>query len=407
MTRRRTSGQEETLAGVPGVVIVGGSLAGLQTAEALRGEGWTRPITVVDSRDVPFHDRPPMSKDYLAGTVDSERLLLRDTERLDGLDVTWELGRTAVKVDVHRHAVTLDDGRDLAYGDLVVATGVSPIVPPSMDVPAAHSLRRIEDADRLRGHLHPGAALIVIGAGFIGLEVAATFRKAGARVDVVETSPTPLYRQAGPRVGDAVRRLHEEQGVAFHLGRKAVSVAQTDERVSVTLDDGTVLTGDALLVAVGSVPGTGWLDGSGLNTEDGLLTDERLRAGPAIHAVGDVARWPHPLARRTVRTEHWTNAIEQAKYVAKQIAGTSDGAPFAGLPYFWSDQFDRRIQAHGFIDAEAELEVIDGDLDSRSFAAVYVADGRATAVIGMNKPRQVLAGRRRVVADLAKQEVSS
>jgi 3-phenylpropionate/trans-cinnamate dioxygenase ferredoxin reductase component len=394
-----------------GIVVVGGSLAGLNTTESLRSRGWTGPITVVDGHRAPHHDRPPMSKGYLSGQLSAERLLLRNRERLDGLDVAWELGNPATGLDVAARVLGLDDGRELRYDQLVVATGVTPVLPRAMDVPAAHTLRNLDDADRLRAHAHRGARLIVVGAGFIGLEVAATFRGAGAAVEVVEALPTPLYRQVGPVVGQVVLALHERNGVRFHLGRRASTVQQQGTTVTVTLDDGTALCGDALLVAVGSAPATGWLAGSGLQVDGGLVVDARLAAAPGVHAVGDVTRWPHPLAGRLIRVEHWTNAIEQGKYVAGRIAGGGGAEPFAALPYFWSDQYDRRIQAHGFVDPGGELEVIDGDPDAGTFAALCRSGGRATAVIGMNSPRQVLAGRRKVIADLwadlSKQEVPS
>ncbi|WP_214102610.1 NAD(P)/FAD-dependent oxidoreductase [Acrocarpospora catenulata] len=386
------------------VVIVGGSLAGLHTAEALRGENWTGPIVVVDADDEPRFDRPPMSKEYLAGTVPDQKLLLRDRARLDGLGATWLLGQAVTAVEPARRVVRLADGRELAYADLVIATGVSPILPRALAVPSAHLLRRKADADRLRQHLRPDRSLIVIGAGFIGLEVAATFRAAGARVDVVEALATPLLRQVGPQVGGALRRIHERAGVVFHLGRQATSVTEQGDGVAVTLDDGARLTADALLVAVGSVPGTAFLEGSGLEVADGVVADGHLQVAPYVHAAGDVVRWPHPLAGRSVRIEHWMTAIEQAKYVAKRIAGTGGDEPFAALPYFWSDQYDRKLQVHGFPSADAHLELLDGDLDADRFAAVYLVDGRATAVVAVNHPRQVLAGRRRVLAELALQE---
>ncbi|WP_433365544.1 NAD(P)/FAD-dependent oxidoreductase [Streptosporangium sp. CA-115845] len=390
-----------------GVVVVGGSLAGLQTAECLRAENWTGPIVVVDADDEPRFDRPPMSKQYLAGTVEDDRLLLRDRERLDGLGVEWVLGQAVTSVEPARRVVRIANGRELTYSELVIATGVSPVLPSVLAAPSAHVLRTKADADRLRAHLRPGGSLIIIGAGFIGLEVAATFRKVGARVEIVEALQTPLQRQVGPLVGGALQRIHQRAGVVFHLGREATAVREQDNGVAVTLDDGTVLDADALLVAVGSTPGTAFLAGSGLTVDDGVVADAHLKVAPHVHAVGDVVRWPHPLVGRSVRVEHWTTAIEQAKYVAKRIAGTGGDEPFAALPYFWSDQYDRKIQAHGFPSADARVEVIDGDLDADRFAVMYLVDGRATAVVAVNHPRQVLAGRRRVLTELTLQEASS
>jgi NADPH-dependent 2,4-dienoyl-CoA reductase/sulfur reductase-like enzyme len=394
-------------AGDDGVVIVGGALAGLHTAEALRAANWTRPIVVVDAEDEPRFDRPPMSKGYLAGTVADHAMLLRDRERLDGLGLTWVLGQAVTAVEPARRVVRLANGRELPYSELVIATGVSPVLPRALSVPSAHILRTKADADRLRRHLRPGRSLIVIGAGFIGLEVAATFRTAGARVEIVEALATPLQRQLGPLVGAALQQVHERAGVVFHLGRQATSVRDEGDGVAVTLDDGTRLEADALLVAVGAAPGTALLAGSGLPVDDGVVADAHLRVAPHVHAVGDVVRWPHPLAGRPVRIEHWTTAIEQAKYVARRITGTGGDEPFGALPYFWSDQYDRKLQAHGFPGADAEIEVIDGDLDGDRFAAIYLVGGRATAVVAVNHPRQVLAGRRRVLAEIALQEAQS
>ncbi len=397
-----------------GVVIVGGSLAGLHAAEKLRAEGWTGAVTVIDRDQEPRFDRPPLSKQYLAGAVDAESLMLRDDQRLADLGVDWRFGCEATRLVPDRRLIELTDAEgaaaSIAYDELILATGVSPIIPPSLSIPNVHTLRDKADADRLRAELHPGASLIVIGAGFVGLETAATFRAVGAEVTVVESLDLPLQRQLGPTVGEAIRRLHERHGVVFHLGRQATAVEaveSSDAGVAVTLDDGTVLRGSALLVAVGSVPGTAWLQDSGLVLESGVLADGHLRVGQHIHAIGDVVRWPHPLLNRPVRIEHWSTAIDQAAYVAKRIAGTGGDAPFDGLPYFWSDQYDKKIQAHGFPDPSAEIEVLDGDLDGDRFAVVYVVDGRAIAVVAVNHPKQVLAGRRRVLAELALQEATS
>jgi NADPH-dependent 2,4-dienoyl-CoA reductase/sulfur reductase-like enzyme len=252
----------------------------------------------------------------------------------------------------------------------------------------------------------PGVRLAVIGAGFIGLEVAATFRAAGAEVDVVEVEQTPLARQLGPVVGRAIQAMHTSRGVRFHLGTRATAVRQDGAECRVELSDGSVIGADVLLVAVGSVPAVGWLRGSGLDLDNGIACDGHLLAAPDVFAVGDVARWPHPLAGRPVRIEHWTNAIEQAVHVARRIANP-DGEieQFATVPYFWSDHYGSRIQAYGFPGAADEVEVFAGDLDSGKFAALYRSvgyhgAGRLTAAVGIASPRQVLAGRRQVVAEL-------
>lgn len=390
------------------VVIVGGSLGGLHTAEALRGRGWTGAITVVDTEPEPRYDRPPLSKQYLSAEATADEKLLRAPEDLASLGLDWRLGERAVGLHSAEHRLDLADGSTLGYDKLVIATGVSPVWPASLRVPAALTLRTRDDAARLRARLAPGVRLVVIGAGFIGLEVAATFRAAGAEVDVVETEQAPLTRQMGHEVGRAVQRLHESNGVRFHLSTRAAAAVRNDDGCRVELSDGNLLDADVLLVAIGSAPAADWLADSGLTLDNGIVCDEHLAAAPDIFAVGDVTRWPHPMTGRTARIEHWTNAVEQAAHVARRITDPDGNhAPFGTLPYFWSDHYGSRIQAHGFPSGEDELELVDGALDGGRFAALYRRDGRVTGVVGLDNPRQVLAGRRRVVADLTTQEALS
>jgi NADPH-dependent 2,4-dienoyl-CoA reductase/sulfur reductase-like enzyme len=390
------------------VVIVGGSLGGLHTAEALRSQGWTGAVTVVDTEPEPRYDRPPLSKQYLSAGPATDEKLLRTPQDLASLGLDWRLGERAVRLRPAEHRIDLAGGGTLGYDKLVIATGVSPVWPPALRIPAALTLRTRDDAARLRARLTPGVRLAVVGAGFIGLEVAATFRAAGAEVDVIETEQAPLARQLGLEVGRAVQRLHESHGVRFHLGTRAASAVRTGDGCRVGLSDGGRLDADVLLVAIGSVPAVDWLADSGLTLENGIVCDAQLAAAPDVFAVGDVARWPHPMTGRTTRVEHWTNAVEQAAHVARRITGP-DGAhaPFGTVPYFWSDHYGSRVQAHGFVNGDDELEVFDGELDSGRFAALYRRDGRITGVVGLDNPRQVLAGRRRVVAGLTAEEALS
>jgi NADPH-dependent 2,4-dienoyl-CoA reductase/sulfur reductase-like enzyme len=382
------------------VLIVGSSLAGLHTAEALRSQGYDGAITMVDAEPEPRYDRPPLSKEYLSGRTDGAPLL-RAPEALAALDADWYLGEPAVSLNPRSREIGLAGGRTLRYDKLVIATGVSPVWPAALRIDSAVTLRTRQDADRLRARMTPGVRLAVIGAGFIGLEVAATFRAAGAEVDVVEAEQAPLARQLGPVVGRAIQAMHASRGVRFHLGTRATAVRQDGAGCLAELSDGSVIGADVLLVAVGSVPAVGWLRGSGLDLDNGIACDGHLLAAPDVFAVGDVARWPHPLAGRPVRIEHWTNAIEQAAHVARRIT-EPDGEiePFATVPYFWSDQYGSKIQAYGFPGAADEVEVFAGDLDSGKFAALYRSDGRLTAAVGIGSPRQVLAGRRQVVTEL-------
>jgi len=385
------------------VLIVGSSLGGLHTAEALRSQGYDGAITMVDAEPEPRYDRPPLSKEYLSSQNASEPLgpLLRAPEALAALDADWCLGERAVSLNPRSREIGLAGGRTLRYDKLVIATGVSPVWPAALQIDGAVTLRTRQDADRLRARMAPGVRLAVIGAGFIGLEVAATFRAAGAEVDVVEVEQAPLARQLGPVVGRAIQAMHASRGVRFHLGTRATAVRQAGAECVVELSDGSIIGADVLLVAVGSVPAVGWLRGSGLDLDNGIACDGHLLAAPDVFAVGDIARWPHPLAGRPVRIEHWTNAIEQAAHVARRITDPDgETGPFATVPYFWSDQYGSKIQAYGFPGAADEVEVFAGDLDGGKFAALYRSAGRLTAAVGIGSPRQVLAGRRQVVAEL-------
>jgi NADPH-dependent 2,4-dienoyl-CoA reductase/sulfur reductase-like enzyme len=390
----------------PDVLIIGSSLAGLHTAEALRKRGYDGAITMVDAEAEPRYDRPPLSKEYLAqgnadGTPPAKGELLRGPEELAALGVNWHFGDAAASLNPRSREVGLASGLTLGYDKLVIATGVAPVWPAALRVPCALTLRTRRDADRLRERLAPGVRLAVIGAGFIGLEVAATFRTAGAEVDVVEAEQAPLTRQLGPVVGGAVQAAHVAHGVRFHLGTRAAAVREDGAGCLVELADGTEIAADVLLVAVGSVPAVGWLRGSGLDLDNGVACDGHLLAAPDVYAVGDVARWPHPLAGHPVRIEHWTNAIEQAVHVAKRITDPDSASqPFAGLPYFWSDQYGKKLQAYGFPGPADDMDVVDGDLASGKFAALYRSGGRLTAAVGIGSPRQVLAARRQVVAEL-------
>jgi NADPH-dependent 2,4-dienoyl-CoA reductase/sulfur reductase-like enzyme len=396
------------------VLIVGSSLAGLRTAEALRSQGYDGAITMVDAEPEPRYDRPPLSKEYLsrgnpsADPADGGQVgrgpLLRAPEALAALGADWYLGESAVSLNPRSREIGLASGGTLGYDKLVIATGVTPVWPAALQIASAMTLRTRQDADRLRALMASGVRLAVIGAGFIGLEVAATFRAAGAEVDVVEAEQAPLTRQLGPVVGRAIQAVHELRGVRFHLGTRATAVCQDGAGCRVELPGGAVIEADVLLVAVGSAPAVGWLRGSGLDLDNGIACDGHLLAAPDVYAVGDVARWPHPLAGRPVRIEHWTNAIEQAAHVARRITDP-DGEiePFATVPYFWSDQYGSRLQAYGFPGVADEVEVFAGDLDSGKFAALYRSGGRLTAAVGIGSPRQVLVGRRQVVAELTAQ----
>jgi len=382
------------------VVTVGAGLAGLRACEALRHHGFTGRLTLVGSESHLPYDRPPLSKQLLAGTWDFDRCLLKTADELDKLGVELALGSTAEGLDLTTRTVALSDGRRLEFDGLVIATGAVPRVLPGISgLPGVLALRDVEDATALRAVIsRAGARLVIAGAGFIGLEVAATARGLGADVVVVEPLGVPLERAVGRLVGGACEAMHRDHGVDLRLARTIESVESgADARSGVTcrLSDGTALEADALLVAVGVVPATSWLEGSTLSVGGGGLScDASLTAAPGVVAAGDLARWPHPLTGESMRVEHRTNAAEQGEHAARSLlAGEGPRAGFAPVPYVWSDQYDSKIQVLGSPQATDETVVVDGTLEELRFVVVFGRDGRLTGALGCSRPRQLMAYR--------------
>lgn len=372
------------------IVVVGASLGGLRAAEQLRAAGWTAEIVVVGAEPHMPYNRPPLSKEVLAGTAPAASVTFRP--RPGVADVTWRLGVAASTVDIDARVLTLADGTVVGFDGLVVATGLRP-----RRLGHGHVLRTLDDAVRLRAALtaRPGVRLVVVGAGFVGCEVAATARRLGAEVTVVDPLPLPMIGPLGELVGAALLARHREHGVAFHLGR---TVARFDHD-GVVLDDGAVLAADVTLTAVGSRPNTEWLAGNGLDLSDGVLCDEHLRAGghPHVVAVGDVARFPNPRYDTVPRrVEHWSVPGDTAKHAARTLVAGLAGEPvdqsdFAPLPTFWSDQHADRVQAVG---APAlgvgDVRLFEGDTDG-DFVAGYHRDGALVGVVGVGGPRATAA----------------
>lgn len=378
------------------VVVVGVSAAGLTAAETLRREGYPGRLVLVDGDPRPPYDRPPLSKQLLKGEWPEEKLALRPTASLDGLDADWRLGVCAESLDVADHSVTLADGSRVGFDGLVIATGVRPrVLPSARGLAGAHVLRTVEDSLALRAELVPGADVVVVGAGFLGTEAAAVAAGIGCRVTVVDPLDLPLQRQLGPLVGARVARLHREHGVSLLCGRGVATVTADGGRVgTVVLDDGSEIRADVLLVAIGAEPVTDWLAGSGLALGNGIQCDEFCQAAPGIVAAGDVASWQHPTLGR-LRLEHRMNATEQGMAAARTLLGR--GTPFAPVPYFWSDQYDVRIQVYGR-PTDADFTAVEGSLDEGPFAAIQRdGTGRITAVAGWNMPRQLRGLRQELV----------
>lgn len=377
------------------VAVVGASLAGLRACESLRREGFAGTIVLVgDEHHLPY-DRPPLSKQYLAGTWELDRVRLRNRASIDDLGLELRLGVRASGLDVGHRTVTLEDGTGLAYDGLVVASGAVARRWPTPVPAGVVVLRSLEDADVLRSGLEsPGTRLVVVGGGFLGMEVAATARGRGLEVTVVEPLATPLGRVVGPLIGAAVRTLHERHGVTVRAGVGVEGFSGAAHVEAVRLDDGTSVPADLVLVAIGAEPATDWLEGSGLALDRGLLCEATLLAGPNVAAAGDVARFPHELAEAPVRLEHWTNAAEQGLHAGRVLLAPRGDAPvFRSVPYFWSDQYDVKIQAIGLPGPDDEVVVVDGSIDEGRFVACYGREGRLIAALGFGRPRQLMAFR--------------
>lgn len=368
------------------VVVVGVSAAGLTAAETLRREGYTGRLMLIDGDTRPPYDRPPLSKQLLRGEWAEEKLTLRPPAALEGLDADWRLGVRAEHLDLESREIGLSDGSRVGFDGLVIATGVRPRTLPFADGRrGVHVLRSVEDALALQREMVPGAAVVIVGAGFLGTEAAAVAAGLGCRVTVIDPLDLPLERQLGRRIGTRVAQLHRDHGVQLLGGSGLTDIRETDGRVrALVLQDGREIAADVVLIAIGAEPVTDWLSGSGLVLENGVHCDEFCQAAPGIVAAGDVASWQHPILGR-LRLEHRMNATEQGMAAARTLLG--ERIPFSPVPYFWSDQYDVRIQVYGR-PTTADFTAVEGSIDDGPFAAVQRDEsGRITAVAGWNMPR--------------------
>jgi NADPH-dependent 2,4-dienoyl-CoA reductase/sulfur reductase-like enzyme len=382
------------------VVVVGASLAGLRACETLRTEGFDGEISLVGAEEHLPYDRPPLSKKVLAGEWEPERIVLRKPEDFAALDLDLHLGRRARGLDLTLRHVQLAGGEVLPYDGLIVATGSEVRrLPGQPELPGVHVLRSLDDCLHLRAELATGTArVVVVGAGFIGAEVAATACGLGCDVAVVEALAVPLERALGPAMGAACAELHRDHGVALHLAIGVEAITGGARVDGVRLVDGTILPADIVVVGIGVRPATGWLADSGLSLRDGVVCDATLSAGvPGVYAAGDCARWPHPLFDEVMRVEHWTNAAEQGAIAARNLLATAaggDGKPYDEVPFFWSDQYRSRIQFLGRAGVGDDVQVVVGDVDERKFVAVYSHDGIVRGALGLNLPRPLMTFRR-------------
>jgi 3-phenylpropionate/trans-cinnamate dioxygenase ferredoxin reductase subunit len=379
-------------------VIVGASLGGLRAGEALRRLGYDQPILIVGAERHPPYDRPPLSKQVLTGTHEPEATTLRVA---DDFEAEWLLGTPAVRADLERRVVGLADGTELPWDQLIVATGAHPRRLPELgELPGVHELRTLDDALALRTDLSRSPQVAVIGAGFIGLEVAASCRARGLEVSVLEALPVPLERAIGAAMGSVCADLHRSHGVEVRTGAVVEGLVGRDRVEGVRMAGGEVVPADVVVVGIGVAPSTGWLAGSGVDVADGVVCDRCLRVQvggrprPDVVAVGDVARWPHPRYGGTVRIEHWTNAAEQAQAAAKTLVQGADAPPFDPVPFFWSDQYTTKIQFVGHALPDDEVTVVDGDIESGRFVVAYGRDGRLVGALGFSRPAKVTEMRR-------------
>ncbi|MGP3964887.1 NAD(P)/FAD-dependent oxidoreductase [Nonomuraea sp. 3N208] len=371
------------------VLVVGASAAGLSTAEALRRHGYQGRLTLLDAERHQPYDRPPLSKQVLAGAWEPSRAQLRTHAQLEALQAELVLGEPAVVLDVAARAVTTASGRVLRGDALVIATGLTPCRLPGQDgLAGVHVLRGLDDALALRQDLTAAERLVVVGEGVLGAETAATARTMGLDVTLAGMGHTLLGDQLGDVVGTMLARTHAERGVRLRLGAVVEGLTGAGGRVTgVRLATGELLPADVVVVAIGSRPATGWLAGSGLTMTDGIECDSRCRAAEGVYAVGDVASWEHEGLGRRLRLENRTNATEQAQVVAANILGAD--RPYTPIPYFWTDQYDVKIQAHGLPSAAAEVDIAEGDPAQHRFAARYRQGGQVTGVLGWNMAKQV------------------
>ena len=382
------------------VLIVGAAAAGLTTADALRRKGFDGSLTVLGAEGHLPYDRPPLSKQVLAGQWESERTSLRSAEALEKLDAEFLLGDPAIALDSGTRTVRTGSGRELRADSIVVATGVRPRRLPGQDeLSGVHVLRTLDDSIALRAELLGARQLVVVGEGVLGSEIAATAR--GMGLDVTLTGPlaAPMAAQLGPETAAALGELHADRGVRLRLGAAVDGLVGEGGRVSgVRLGSGEVLPADAVVVAIGADPVTGWLEGSGLRVDRGLVCDSRCRAAPGIYAAGDVARWEHP-DFGSLRLENRTNASEQAMTVADNVLG-ADRA-YSPVPYFWTDQFDAKIHVYGVVSPDDDVTVVEGDRAERRFVQVHRRGGRPVGVLGWGMPKQTRQHRKALVEALS------
>ena len=385
------------------VVVVGAGLGGLRAAESLRAAGFEGVITVVGDEPSMPYNRPPLSKEALSAGVHAAELEFRRKPSV--ADVNWQLGSSVVSSDLAARTLTLADGTQLAFDGLVIASGIRPRRLPIPGPEAGrHVLRTALDAMSVRNHLAPGRSAVIMGAGFIGCEVAATARGLGCEVHVVAIDEQPMIRPLGAELGLGMRARHLKHGVDFHLGRTVQEFLGDDHVTSVLLDDGTELPASVVVEAVGSVCNVEWLEGNGLDLADGVLVDQGMVVDSAVPivAVGDVARHPNSLFGNIPRRiEHWNMPTETGRRAGASLAALlrgeqPDQGPFSAMPAFWSDQYAYKLQSFGMPGIATSIQIVDGSADD-SCIVEYCDDTGLVGVVGVDRTAELAPYRKQLL----------
>jgi 3-phenylpropionate/trans-cinnamate dioxygenase ferredoxin reductase subunit len=373
----------------PTFAIVGANLTGGAAVSTLRDEGFDGRIVLIGDEIHPPYERPPLSKGYLRGQESFDDALLRPRDWYEQNDVELALGKTASRIDPVDRVVEVGDDDRIPYDRVLVATGGRnrrlPV--PGGDLEGVLYLRTVEDSDAIRSEAQPGRKAAVVGAGFIGCEVAASLRTLGVEVEVVEIFEFPLVRVVGPELGKVYESIHRDHGVRFHFDESVERFEGVGRVEALVTSKGNRIDCDFAVVGVGIRPATEVVEGSGVEVGNGIIVDQFCRTNvDGVYAAGDVANHDHPLFGRRMRVEHWDNALKQGAAAARNMMGTE--TPFADPHWFWSDQYDINLQYMGFATEWDEL-VVRGSLEDRSFVGFYVKDGIVDAVVGMNRGREV------------------
>lgn len=388
------------------IAVVGASLAGLRTVEALRREGFDGKITVIGAEPGPPYDRPPLSKQFLVDDWPEEKLALR-RDPIEELGADWRFETRADSLDPDALTLALSGGASVSADAIVIATGTKARrLPFGRELSEVLELRTLADARGLREALAAASAkrgagagrVVIVGAGFIGMEVAASCRKKGFEVAVVEPLEAPLIRGLGPVLGERVAARHREEGVEFHLGAGVEGFVGERRVEGVRLSGGEVIAADVVVVGVGASPATDWLEGAGLEIDNGVLCDAvGATRRDGVFAVGDCARWENPLYPERPRFEHWTSAVEQSAVVARRIV-TGAAEPHAAVPYVWTDQFDLRIAIAGELRPGDEMALRMGSLSDDKFLALFGRGEKLVAAVAFKRPRQLNACRKLIAS---------